>query len=357
MKILFLHGWQSSPGGVKPTFLIDHGHEVINPKLDDEDFEVAVRTAQSEFDRHQPSVVVGSSRGGAVAMNIESSKTPLVLLCPAWKRWGTATKVEANTTILHSRSDDVIAFSDSEVLCNNSGLTSNVLIDIGVDHRLADPDPLTAMLKHCEKHIDSYRPKGSLNGLIQTLDEWQREWKYLQGWAPKEAAELLDECRLDWLYSLANALPNLVIEDESGKSTSGQLILGWAALGAILEGSMKFFLSVHASDYERSVKTQRSTGVFKTLWNQKTSDVKSPDGLMLEKLRHIFQSEIWDEHDQRNWSAWVAHIRDRRNSIHAYQDRDLGGFDELWIDVRILSEFVNHLNSCLPPLPDRDMWR
>jgi hypothetical protein len=33
MKILFLHGWQSIPGGVKPTFLAQRGHEVINPRL------------------------------------------------------------------------------------------------------------------------------------------------------------------------------------------------------------------------------------------------------------------------------------------------------------------------------------
>ena len=39
MKILFLHGWQSVPGGVKPTFLAQHGHEIINPKLPAEDFE------------------------------------------------------------------------------------------------------------------------------------------------------------------------------------------------------------------------------------------------------------------------------------------------------------------------------
>jgi hypothetical protein len=35
MKMLFFHGWQSVPGEVKPTFLVDHGHEVINPKLPD----------------------------------------------------------------------------------------------------------------------------------------------------------------------------------------------------------------------------------------------------------------------------------------------------------------------------------
>ncbi len=88
MKILFLHGWHSVPGGVKPTFLADHGHTVINPALDDDDFDAAVRTAQAEYDQHQPDVIVGSSRGGAVAMNIESGDTPLVLLCPAWKSWG-----------------------------------------------------------------------------------------------------------------------------------------------------------------------------------------------------------------------------------------------------------------------------
>jgi len=59
MRILFLHGWTSVPGGVKPTFLKDQGHTVFNPKLPDEDFEEAVRTAQEEFDNDQPQVVVG----------------------------------------------------------------------------------------------------------------------------------------------------------------------------------------------------------------------------------------------------------------------------------------------------------
>jgi hypothetical protein len=64
MKVLFLHGWRSVPGGVKPTFLKDHGHEVINPKLPDEDFAGAVRIAQAEFDKHRPQAVVGSSEEG-----------------------------------------------------------------------------------------------------------------------------------------------------------------------------------------------------------------------------------------------------------------------------------------------------
>jgi alpha-beta hydrolase superfamily lysophospholipase len=149
MKILFLHGWQSVPGGVKATFLAQHGHEVINPKLPDEEFAEAVRIAQAEFDKHQPVVVVGSSRGGAVAMNINSGQAKLVLLCPAWKKWGTARTVKPGTVILHSRADDVVPFSHSEELVRNSRLPSSALIEVGSDHRLADPEPLMAMLEAC----------------------------------------------------------------------------------------------------------------------------------------------------------------------------------------------------------------
>ena len=151
MKILFLHGWKSIPGGVKPTFLKEAGHEVINPKLDDDDFDAAIKTAQAVYDQHQPDVIVGSSRGGAVAMNIDSKDTPLVLLCPAWRNWDTAVSVKSNTTILHSRQDDVIPFADSEELVTNSELPSSAFIEVGNDHRLADPESLSTMLKECER--------------------------------------------------------------------------------------------------------------------------------------------------------------------------------------------------------------
>lgn len=150
-KVLFLHGWHSVVGGVKPTYLKDAGHKVINPALDDDNFDLAVRTAQAEHDEHQPDVIVGSSRGGAVALNIDSGDTPLVLLCPAWRNWGTATTIKPNSVILHSRKDDVIPFADSEELVANSGLPPETLIEVGDDHRLADPEPLKKMLEACER--------------------------------------------------------------------------------------------------------------------------------------------------------------------------------------------------------------
>ena len=70
MKILYLHGWNSSLGGVKPTHLRTHGHDVIEPALDHDDFERAFATSHAAFDEHRPDIVVGSSSGGAVSMNV-----------------------------------------------------------------------------------------------------------------------------------------------------------------------------------------------------------------------------------------------------------------------------------------------
>jgi hypothetical protein len=79
-------------------------------------------------------------------MNINSGEARLILLCPAWKKWGTVKAVKPDTLILHSRAVDVIPFADSEELARSSGPT---LIEVGNDHRLADPEALDRMLRAC----------------------------------------------------------------------------------------------------------------------------------------------------------------------------------------------------------------
>lgn len=188
MLILFLHGWQSVPGGVKPTYLKDHGHVVLNPALPDDDFTAALAIAQAEFDKHQPNVIVGSSRGGALAMNLKTGDTPLVLLCPAWKKYGTANTIRDNCTILHSRADDVIPFADSEELVGNSGLPVYTLIETGNDHRLADQESLEIMLEACRM--------GEIEEDGEELDALERDWTGLCYTAALTWAEEAEE---DWL--------------------------------------------------------------------------------------------------------------------------------------------------------------
>ena len=145
MKILYLHGWKSVCGGAKPSYLAELGHDITEPELPEDDYDEALRIAQAEFDRSGPEVVVGSSRGGSLAMNLHAGAVPLVLLCPAWKRWGKASTVKLGTQILHSREDEVIPFAETLELLRNSGLDESALIVTGENHRLVDPASLAAM--------------------------------------------------------------------------------------------------------------------------------------------------------------------------------------------------------------------
>jgi hypothetical protein len=45
----------------------------------------------------------------------------------------------------------VVPFGDSEERARNSGLPASALIEVGTEHRLADPGPLKAMLRACER--------------------------------------------------------------------------------------------------------------------------------------------------------------------------------------------------------------
>ncbi len=133
MRILFLHGW-SSTGAAKTAFLRSLGHEVLTPKLSNWSFRQAVRTAQRAFDQFRPVIVVGSSRGGAVAMNLDTADTPLVLLAPAWRRFGRVDRVKPSAIIIHSLRDDTIPFTDSLRLSERS--PGSLLVAAGKDHRL-----------------------------------------------------------------------------------------------------------------------------------------------------------------------------------------------------------------------------
>ena len=79
-------------------------------------------------------------------MNINSGDARLVLLCPASKKYGTAKTVKPGTVIFHSRAVDVIPFAESEEFAWKSGAT---LIEVGTDRRIADLEPLAAMLRAC----------------------------------------------------------------------------------------------------------------------------------------------------------------------------------------------------------------
>jgi len=144
MKVLFLHGLESKPGGSKSKALKEAGFEVLNPALPREPFDIAVKVAQDMINVDKPDVIVGSSRGGAVAMAIDTQGAAIILIAPAWKKYGVSKKIES-ATILHSETDDIVPFSDTEELIEKN---PNIkLIKCKDDHRMKKKKTLKKIIE------------------------------------------------------------------------------------------------------------------------------------------------------------------------------------------------------------------
>jgi hypothetical protein len=137
--ILFFHGLESSPLSEKAKFLATTGHHIVTPWLPSDDWEEALKVAQECVDAYKPDIIVGSSRGGAVALNIKNEKknSVLILIAPAWRKYGNAFKTSPKTTILHSKKDQIIPYTDSARLAAKSGCN---LHEVGSSHRMNEGD-------------------------------------------------------------------------------------------------------------------------------------------------------------------------------------------------------------------------
>lgn len=163
-------------------------------------------------------------------------------------------------------------------------------------------------------------------------------WRASHGWAPRDAADLLEKSRLDWQVSLSHCL-RLWLDDTGGEDTEGRLILAWANLGSLVEGTMKFFLSVFYDDYSNDPVTSKREGKKKAV---------DPDGLTLEALRQFYKKQSIMCGESSAWDAWLSHIQQRRNAIHAYKDRGIGTFDEYFADVRKYWDLLDELEGRVP---------
>jgi len=159
-------------------------------------------------------------------------------------------------------------------------------------------------------------------------------WASAQGWAPIKAAELLSRSRIDWQVSLTYYLRNWItckyeVDDYAS------LILAWTNLGSLVEGTIKLALSVFYNDYMNDEDKVINRG-----------KIQDPDGLMLNRLRSFCKGKLWKE--SSDWDAWILHIQQRRNAIHAFKDREIGSFDEFYQDLKMYLKFLRYINGRLP---------
>lgn len=161
-RIFYLHGSSAGPFGSKIEHLERHGHEVVGrPRLpyprhprrswrwiaeyfNQTWFREAVAQAQESLGACKPGIVVGSSMGGAVAMNLGSGDKPLLLVAPAWRAWwllrfGQASRVGPATVIVHGDADRTISPRYSRQLLGNGRPTrADAGLVASVERRLAE---------------------------------------------------------------------------------------------------------------------------------------------------------------------------------------------------------------------------
>jgi len=181
--------------------------------------------------------------------------------------------------------------------------------------------------------------KLTINQVIDEIVDVNRQladfWSHAHGWAPRESANLLSRSRLDRQVSLSACLRIWSKKPPDGQR-DGHLILAWANLGTLIEGSMKFFLSVFSQDYANHPSRSRKRRAL------------DPDGLTLEILRQFFLQHVWTPREKRIWGSFVEKVQQRRNAIHAYKDRNIGDRKEFKAAVRTYFEFVNEIQGALP---------
>lgn len=161
------------------------------------------------------------------------------------------------------------------------------------------------------------------------------------GWAPPKAAELLRGLNLDRLVSLAASL-EIWTKRPPADQEEGRLVLGWANLGALVEGAMCWFLCVHEDSYAAS-----------PLVNNR-GDIIAPDDIWFARLIEFFVSTVLDPIAAQRWKPWLDNVRERRNAIHAYRRRDIGTFQELRAAIRQYADFLADLQSRIPDEPAWD---
>ena len=140
MRVLFVHGLESSPRGTKARYLSE-AFDAITPEMDTSDFLACLARQRRAIVEHQPDVVIGSSFGGAVVvalLNEGAWRGPTLLLAQAALKFDSEATLPEGVPVLlvHGTQDEVIDPEDSRALAKTGSKGLVRLIEVEDDHRL-----------------------------------------------------------------------------------------------------------------------------------------------------------------------------------------------------------------------------
>ena len=142
LRVQFIHGLESSPQSTKARLLAEH-FESLTPAMDTGDFAACVELQRNALETFRPDVLVGSSFGGAVTLELLQRgcwRGPTLLLAQAAIRRGQEARLPDAVPIwiVHGSRDEIIAPEDSRVLAAAGSPRWVRLIEVDDDHPLRE---------------------------------------------------------------------------------------------------------------------------------------------------------------------------------------------------------------------------
>jgi hypothetical protein len=176
----------------------------------------------------------------------------------------------------------------------------------------------------------------AIDRIIASNERIRQFWTMqASGWAPRESTSLLEKSRIDRLVSLSHSL-RLWTQPCADEDDEGRLILAWANLGILVEGTLTWFLCVYANDYAKSpMQTGKGHNI-------------EPNGLRFHELTTIFHQHVWTDRQKIEWHDWLTMVRKHRNAVHAFNHREIGTWDDWAKAVIRYHDLVDELDSQVP---------
>lgn len=140
VRVQFIHGLESSPHGAK-AHLFATNFTASTPAMNTKDFPSCVAVHEAEIAAFKPDVLIGSSFGGAVALELLHRGAwtgPTLLLAQAAFRIGSHTSLPEGRVvwIVHGTNDEVVDIDDSRQLARTGTSKLVRLIEVDDDHSL-----------------------------------------------------------------------------------------------------------------------------------------------------------------------------------------------------------------------------
>ena len=183
---------------------------------------------------------------------------------------------------------------------------------------------------------DNIGLESAIDQIIALNERICRFWtKEASGWAPREAATLLENSRMDRLVSLSHSL-RLWTQPCPDEDQEGRLILAWANLGILVEGTMTWFVCVYERSYSQSpMKTKQGFDL-------------EPNRLRFEELIRLFREHVWTPQQVPEWDSWLTMVRNCRNAVHAFNHREIGTWSDWSASVIRYHDLIGELDSRVP---------